>query len=190
MKIYPLIALSLALSFIGAGCALDKGSVSVTEDLIVKDGNMKITSSAFEHEQLIPVKYSCDSDNINPELSISDTPEGTVSLALLMDDPDVPRNLRPDGVFDHWTVFNMPPTIESIVENTVPPGVIGLNSRGTNEYIGPCPPDKEHRYFFKLYALDIMLDLDANSSKADVEAAMKGHILEEAVLMGRYDRSR
>lgn len=151
--------------------------------------DMQITSRAFQHEGLIPNKYTCDGENINPPLAFSDIPEGTQSLVLIMDDPDVPTQLRPDGVFDHWIIYNIDPSIRSIEENTSPPGTEGINTTGNTNYVGACPPDREHRYFFTLYALDMRLDIAANNAtKKVVLQAMEGHILAQAVLMGRYER--
>ncbi len=149
---------------------------------------MKIQSSAFDHDASVPSKYTCDGENVNPPLAFSDVPEGAVSLALIMKDPDVPKHLRPDGMWDHWVVWNMPPGTSSIDEASDPPGIVGLSTRDVNAYGGPCPPDREHRYFFKLYALNVMLDLPTASHKKDLIAAMEGHIIAEAVLMGRYVR--
>jgi Raf kinase inhibitor-like YbhB/YbcL family protein len=156
---------------------------------------MKIISSAFENEGLIPNRYTCDGENINPPLEFSEISPSAQSLALIMDDPDVPKDLRPDGMFDHWVVFNIKPSMTTIKENVdakgtgVSPFQTGLNTKGTAAYTGPCPPDKEHRYFFKLYALDTTLNLN-QPTKAELEQAMEGHILDQAVLMGRYDRLR
>lgn len=149
---------------------------------------MKIESSAFEHNQSIPSKYTCDGENINPPLSFSDVPANTKSLALIMDDPDVPRTIRPDGMWDHWLIWNMPPETTVINENSTLPGVVGKNTGGQFGYQGPCPPDREHRYFFKLYALDAMLNLNPQSTKQDLERAMEGHILEKVELIGLYNR--
>src|SRR3989344_6061704 len=153
---------------------------------------LTLTSTAFEHNGHIPAKYTCDGDRtLSPPLSLSGAPEGTKSLVLIMDDPDVPKALRPDGVFDHWVVFNIPPETREILEGATPANV-GLNGAGEAAYAGPCPPRQyepsEHRYFFKLYALDAMLDLPAGTTKAQVEEAMKGHVLQEAELMGKYKR--
>ena len=151
---------------------------------------MKLESSVFRHEGSIPLKYTCDGENISPPLKISDVPEGAMSLVLIMDDPDVPKDIRPDGMWDHWLVWNIPPETTEILEGEEPKGVIGKNTGGRFGYGGPCPPDREHRYFFKLYALDTMLDLPAETTtKADLEAAMQGHILDQAELMGRYNRT-
>lgn len=156
---------------------------------------MKLESPVFEHNGAIPAKYTCDGENIIPPLRISEAPEGTQGLVLIMDDPDVPKNLRPDGVFDHWLVWNIPPEVSEILEGQdLPAGrqdqwVVGKNTSGRIGYTGPCPPDREHRYFFKLYALDTILDLPAETTtKADLESAIAGHILERTELMGRYNR--
>jgi Raf kinase inhibitor-like YbhB/YbcL family protein len=150
--------------------------------------NMTIRSSAFDDNEHIPVRYSCDGDNVNPPLEFSGVPAGTQSLALIVEDPDVPKNLKPDGMFDHWIVCNMLPGTSGIEENSMPPGIQGSNSAGKIAYTGPCPPDREHRYFFKLYALDTMLDLKPGVGKAGVEKAMQGHILSQSELIGRYNR--
>lgn len=149
---------------------------------------MKIKSSAFENNSSMPSKYTCDGEEVNPPLSFLDIPKNTKSLVLIMDDPDVPKNLRPDGMWDHWVVWNMPPSTTSIPENSMPPGIVGKNTGGENGYQGPCPPDREHRYFFKLYALDSKLDLSENATKADLESAMQGYILDKAELIGLYNR--
>ncbi len=150
---------------------------------------MKLTSSAFQHEGSIPRQYTCDGQNINPPLTISNVPTGTKSLVIIMDDPDVPKHLRADGMWDHWIVFNIPPNTTQIIEGQEPHGIHGLGTGNTQEYYGPCPPDREHRYFFKLYALDTMLNLPAKSTKTQVENAMQHHILEKTELMGLYERS-
>jgi len=151
--------------------------------------NVKLTSSVFEHDGKIPSKYTCDGENINPPLSIEGVPENTKTLVLLMDDPDVPKNLRPDGMWDHWVIFNIPPSTKELAEAQTPPGVQGKNTGGKIAYGGPCPPDREHRYFFKLYALDTELNLQEGTTKTDVEKAMQGHIIEKTELMVRYVRT-
>jgi Raf kinase inhibitor-like YbhB/YbcL family protein len=149
---------------------------------------MKLISKAFQNEGKIPVKYTCDGENINPPLSISDVPKEAKSLVLIMDDPDVPTNLREDGMWDHWIVFNMPVDVQEISEGSEPSGTPGKGTNGETGYYGPCPPDREHRYFFKIYALDSKLDLEKGVDKPTVEKAMKDHIIEKDVLMGRYER--
>ena len=149
---------------------------------------MQLTSSAFKNTDKIPSKYTCDGSNVNPELSISHVPSNAQCLVLIMDDPDVPSSVRADKIWDHWVVFNIPPHTTHIAENSQPPGVPGRNTGGKLNYQGPCPPDREHRYFFKLYALDTLLSLPQGASKKEVEAAMQGHILVQTELMGRYER--
>jgi len=143
--------------------------------------NLIIISPAFENKKPIPRKYTCDGDDVNPTLNISGVPEATKSLVLIVDDPDAPM-----GTWDHWIVWNIPPT-NKIEENTVP-GVEGLNDSRKHSYSGPCPPSGTHRYFFKVYALDTKLNLAPNSRKKDIEKAMKGHILAQGELVGLYSR--
>ncbi|MBI4155616.1 MAG: YbhB/YbcL family Raf kinase inhibitor-like protein [Candidatus Zambryskibacteria bacterium] len=149
---------------------------------------MELKSSVFENGGVISSKYTCDGQNIHPPLDISGVPSEVKSLVIIMDDHDVPRNIRPDGVWDHWVVFNIPPTLSTINEAEKIAGVYGKNSGGKTEYTGPCPPDREHRYIFYLYALDIELPLEIGATKTQVLNAMTGHILSEARLTGRYDR--
>lgn len=149
---------------------------------------MELKSCAFTENGKIPPQFSCDGSNINPELHISGVPKEAKSLVLIMDDPDVPEFVRKDRMWDHWVVFNIPPETQIIPENSEPPGISGRNTEGELGYQGPCPPDREHRYFFKLYALDTTLDLREGSSKKEVEVAMEGHILAKSQLMGRYVR--
>ncbi|MBX7067461.1 MAG: YbhB/YbcL family Raf kinase inhibitor-like protein [Parachlamydiales bacterium] len=151
---------------------------------------MKLNSSAFHEGGIIPSLYTCEGKNINPPLEISGVPPQAKSLVLLMDDPDVPKSRRPDGMFDHWVITDMPPSTHKIHEHSKPPGVEGKNTYGDNNYFGPCPPDREHRYFFKLYALDKMLHLPPGCTKKEVEKAMQGHILAECQLMARYEKGK
>jgi Raf kinase inhibitor-like YbhB/YbcL family protein len=149
---------------------------------------MKLTSSAFGQGEKIPAIYTCDGDNVNPPLEITGVPHDAKSLVLIMDDPDVPKSVREDGMWDHWVVFNIPPETRIIEENSEPEGTAGIGTNGETGYFGPCPPDREHRYFFKLFALNTTLDLPEKSTKAAVENAMAGHVLFHAELMGRYER--
>ena len=146
---------------------------------------MKLTSTAFIEGGKIPSKYTCEGENTNPELHISGVPSDAKTLVLIMDDPDVPEFIRKDRMYDHWVVFNIPPSTIHISERSQPQGIPGKNTSGGLNYTGPCPPDREHRYFFKLYALDCELTLSKGVSKHDVENAIKGHILAQAQLMGR-----
>ncbi len=143
---------------------------------------MKISSTAFEHNQTIPVKYTCKGQDINPPLQISDVPSGTKSLVLINDDPDAPG-----GMWIHWVIFNIAPDTKEIRENSIP-GLQGSNDFGRNDYGGPCPPSGTHRYFYKIYALDTALPLKEGGSKVQVEKAMRGHILAQAELIGLYKK--
>jgi len=142
---------------------------------------LTITSPVFEREGMIPRKYTCDGEGKNPPIHIGDVPEGTHSLALIVEDPDAPGK-----IFDHWIMWNIP-VLETIEEDSTP-GVIGKNSKGQNNYTGPCPPDGIHRYFFKLYAVDTLLYIDHNASKNELIAAMQNHILGYGELIGLYKR--
>jgi Raf kinase inhibitor-like YbhB/YbcL family protein len=143
---------------------------------------LSVNSSAFENNKFIPAKYTCDGDDVNPPLTIEGVPEGTKTLALIVDDPDAPM-----GTWDHWIVWNISATASKIAENTVP-GTEGMNDFRKRSYGGPCPPYGTHRYFFKVYALDVKLDLSPTSRKRDVEKAMQGHVLAEGELVGLYRR--
>lgn len=151
---------------------------------------MELKSKAFEHEGKIPAKYTCDGENISPPLTFLAVPEAAESLVLIMDDPDVPRHLREDGMWDHWVVFNIPSDTGEVKEGEEPGGTHGMGTAENLNYFGPCPPDREHRYFFKLYALDRKLDLSEKATKQEVEKAMEGAIIDQAELMGRYERGR
>lgn len=142
-----------------------------------------ITSPAFKMNQNIPARFTCDGEDISPELIFEGVPEGTKSLALVVDDPDAPR-----GVWTHWTAWNIPPATSGVKENAVP-GTEGLNSSGEIGYEGPCPPDREHRYVFTLYALDSLLSLPQGSTKEELLLALTPHIIEKTQLIGRYNRN-
>lgn len=144
-----------------------------------------LKSSAFQDNDLIPVKFTCDGEDISPPLIWEGAPAGTKSFALIVDDPDAPM-----GVWDHWILFNIPALVSELPQNlsSLPTGAqAGLNSWNKMSYGGPCPPDREHRYFFKLYALDTQLKL-TQPNKSQLESAMEGHILATAKLIGRYNR--
>jgi Raf kinase inhibitor-like YbhB/YbcL family protein len=151
---------------------------------------LHLTSTAFETESNIPMQYSCDGRNISPDLSWSGAPAGTKSFALVMHDPDAPVA----GGYTHWLVYNVPSAADHIPENApnqdrLPGGGMqGKNDSGTYGYTGPCPPSGTHRYYFRLYALDVELDPRAGTSKAAMEKSMQGHVLAQAELLGRYKR--
>jgi hypothetical protein len=149
---------------------------------------MQLTSSAFENGKRIPSKYTCDGKNVSPSLHISDVPPNAKSLVLIMDDPDVPAFVRKDQMWVHWVLFNIPPQTTAIAEASIPPGTVGKGTGNQLFYQGPCPPDREHRYFFKLYALDATLNLSEGATKEEVEAAMKGHVIGKTELIGKYVR--
>jgi hypothetical protein len=143
--------------------------------------NLRVVSEAFEDGEDIPSKYTCQGEDINPPLTIEDIPDGTVSFALIMIDPDAPV-----GIWDHWIVWNIRP-IGTIAEGSAP-GIQGQNDFIQAKYGGPCPPSGVHRYFFKVFALDTYLDLEKGAKKKDLEKAMEGHVLDKAELMGKYKR--
>ena len=148
---------------------------------IISETTMKLTSPAFADKQMIPSEYTCDGANKIPPLEIAGVPANAKSLALVTDDPDAPM-----GTWDHWVVWNIPAATKRI--DSEPEGTPGKNSWGKTGYGGPCPPSGTHRYYFKIYALDAVLDLAAGSNKASLLSAMKGHILGEASLMGTYQK--
>jgi len=149
-----------------------------------KTEGLKITSPVFENNGILPPRYTCDGKNINPPLMIKNVPRGAKSLALILDDQDAPR-----GSFVHWIVWNIDPEIKDIKEDSVPEGAVeGTNDFKKRNYGGPCPPARAHRYAFKLYVLDIRLNLETRSTKAVLEKAMKGHILAQAQLITSYKR--
>ena len=145
---------------------------------------MKINSPAFENDQLIPSQHTCDGENISPPLVISGVPEKAKSLVLIVDDPDAPT-----GTWDHWLLWNIDPTTVIVEEDTIPEGAIqGTNGFSEQSYGGPCPPEDTHRYFFKLYALDSELLLEETATSQEIEKVMEGHILDQAELIGIYQR--
>ncbi|MBR9700764.1 YbhB/YbcL family Raf kinase inhibitor-like protein [Candidatus Woesearchaeota archaeon] len=149
---------------------------------------MRLLSPAFQNNEDIPPKYTCQGPDISPPLQIKDASIDVKSFVLIVEDPDAPDPDAPKMVWDHWIVWNIPGDTEHIAENTIP-GVQGLNSWGRNEYGGPCPPIGKHRYFFKLYALDIELDIPEASDKAAVLKAIEGHVLEKAEIVGLYKKT-
>ncbi|MEX1254524.1 MAG: YbhB/YbcL family Raf kinase inhibitor-like protein [Dehalococcoidia bacterium] len=194
-------ALGLALTLVAVACDDDEGgdgtATATTEPQATDQapaptatdaaasGELSLTSSAFADNEAIPVKYTCDGDNVSPPLAIGGVPEGAATLALIVDDPDAPS-----GSFVHWTVYNIDPTTEKVAEGLAPgDGTEGLNGTGQPGYTGPCPPSGTHRYIFTLYALDVGLNLDAAASgKEELEAAMAGHIVAQTELTGTYAR--
>jgi Raf kinase inhibitor-like YbhB/YbcL family protein len=162
-------------------------AVGVEQDTVVGEGEfpleMSLTSPAFNDGESIPVEYTCDGEDVSPDLDWFGIPEGTASLALIMDDPDAPA-----GTWVHWVLYNIPVDAPGLRRGVHGLGVDGVNSWGRSGYGGPCPPGGTHRYFFKLYALDSMLDLDAGGDKTAVLGVIEGHVLGQAELMGTYSR--
>src|SRR5256885_8333833 len=147
-------------------------------------GKMKITSPAFQEGGTIPEKFSKNGQNVNPELRIEGAPAEARSLALIVDDPDAPV-----GLFTHWLVWNVDPKTTEIAENSVPKGGLqGTNDFPGQRYDGPQPPSGTHRYYFKIFALDQMLDLKPGAKRRDVDAAVEGHVIGQGELMGKYSK--
>ena len=141
-----------------------------------------ITTGVFEEGGTIPSRYTCDGQNVSPQLSFADAPEGTRSLALVVDDPDAPV-----GTFIHWLAWGIDPAQGGLDEGHAAPRE-GRNGFGTVGYAGPCPPHGRHRYFFRLHALDVELDLEPGADRDELDRALEGHVLESAELMGTYER--
>ena len=146
---------------------------------------MKITSSAFREGESIPSKFTCDGGNTSPPLEISDVPSGAKSLVLIADDPDAPG-----GLFTHWLVWNILPQTNSIAEGSAPRGMQGTNDFGKSGYGAPCPPSGMHRYYFRVFALDRELDLRSGAKRSQLDAAMKGHVIAQGELIGRYAKRK
>jgi len=157
---------------------------SVLGKEILREDTLTVSSPAFKNNGTISSKYTCGGVNVNPPLFIEHVPAGAKSLALIVDDLDAPA-----GVWVHWVLWNIHPETKEIGENSVPKGAQqGMNDFRKKPYSGPCPPSGTHRYFFKLYALDTILTISPDATKADLEKAMKGHIIEQAHITGLYKR--
>ena len=149
-----------------------------------KIGALRVSSPAFNHQGQIPGKYGCAGANINPPLKIENVPAEARSLALIFDDKDAPR-----GTYVHWILWNIRPDTKQINEDSVPEEAIqGKNDFKKNNYGGPCPPTRPHRYVLIIYALDVRLDLSSESTTADLEKAIEGHVIAQAQWAGVYKR--
>ncbi len=156
---------------------------------------LTISSKAFRQNGKIPALYTCDGDDLSPPLSWSGLPAGTKSLALIVDDPDAPDPAAPKMTWVHWVLYNIPPQSDGLPEGAsngdLPKGTLeGLNGWKRTRFGGPCPPIGRHRYFHKLYALDLVLPNMRRPTKAELERAMQGHVLAHAELVGTYQRAR
>jgi Raf kinase inhibitor-like YbhB/YbcL family protein len=153
---------------------------------------MELTSAAFPPGGAIPVRHTCEGDDLAPPLQWRGTPQGTASLVLIVDDPDAPDPAAPKTTWVHWVLFDIPPSVTALAQGGQPPASVrdGLNDWGRPGYRGPCPPVGRHRYFFKLYALDRTLPALPRPTKAAVEQAMHGHVLAQAELVGTYVKQR
>jgi hypothetical protein len=181
MKISLLTGLPI---FLAVSCNSQKETNKGGEQM-----ELKVTSTAFKEGEFIPKKYTCDGVNISPPLQWSGVPENTKSIALICDDPDAPM-----GTWVHWVLYNLPPDKNNLPENVPFDKVLESGAlQGTNDfrktgYGGPCPPGGTHRYYFKVYVLDDLLELGPGVTKGELIRAMEGHILAEGKLMGRYSR--
>lgn len=155
---------------------------------------LSITSSAFSHKSDIPRRYTCEGDDVSPPLKWTGVPEGAQSLVLIVDDPDAPDPAAPKMTWVHWVLYNLPPGCDGLDEGIAPADLPHGTREGVNDwtrtgYGGPCPPIDQHRYFFKLYALDTVLPDLGHPTKADVEAALDGHVLAQAEWIGLYEKT-
>ncbi len=182
------LILGIAIYFVIKETSMSKNEIINDNKTPMNDKSIIVRSPAFAHEEFIPSKYTCDGENISPPIAIDNIPKETISIVLIMEDPDVPKNIREDGMWNHWVVFNIPPSSGRIGEGEEPNGVHGITTSNTLKYEGPCPPDGEHRYFFKVYALDSILRLNEGATKDEVLETMKGHILSTGELIGKYAR--
>lgn len=165
----------LFISTVAVACLLSLNAIA-------KERPIKITSPAFAENAKIPAQYTCDGQDKSPPLNVEDVPSNARSLALIVDDPDAPG-----GTWVHWVLWNIDAGTREIATGSLPKNAVqGINDFKKNGYGGPCPPSGTHRYFFKLYALDTLLDLPKKTTKADLERAMKAHIVGQAEIIGRY----
>jgi hypothetical protein len=190
---FTLLGIMTFIVAVGVFIAFERAEAP-TEEPIIGDNpapmTLTLTSPEFEDGGTIPSRFTCDGGNVNPELRIAGVPEGTASLVLLMDDPDIPDSVKESrGIekFDHWAVYNIPADTTVVPEAAII-GTEALNSTGKEGYVGPCPPDREHRYIFRLYALSGTLNFIKAPTLDEVEIAARGMTLESVTLMGRYER--
>jgi Raf kinase inhibitor-like YbhB/YbcL family protein len=176
--------LLVALLAVAATGGAEEGSTAMA---------LKLTSDAFEHQQPIPRLYTCEGDDVSPALKWSGVPAKARSLVLIEDDPDAPDPAAPRMTWVHWILYNLPPDSSGLAKGVkdLPSGTLeGLNDWKRTGYGGPCPPIGRHRYFHKLYVLDVVLDDLGKPTKAKLEAAMKGHVIEQTELIGTYEKQK
>lgn len=187
-----LMALFLALALGAISCGRNEATPTATHTATPREGgnmSLSLSSTAFQHEGTIPAEYTCDGEDVSPPLQWGNVPDATRSFALIADDPDAPV-----GTWVHWVLYNLPSEASGLPESMPPDADFpdgsrhGKNSWGRLGYGGPCPPGGTHRYFFKLYALDKLLELPTGASKDQLLKAMEGHVLAETRLMGLYER--
>lgn len=162
---------------------MNNSTINAEATKAVHYASLDISSPAFDNKGMIPAKFTCDGVNVSPELHIEHIPESAKCLAIIVDDPDAPVK-----TWVHWVVWNIPVTHHLKEDYT--PGIQGINDFAQHYYKGPCPPDGTHRYFFKVYALDALLDLPVNAEKKDLEKAMSDHIIAFGELVGLYKRNK
>src|SRR6476660_9277433 len=173
----------MKINFVGI-CVM-AAAASAGSSFAAGGAKMNISSSSFQNGGNIPSKFTCDGADANPGLRIEGVPAEAKSLVLIVDDPDAPG-----GLFTHWLVWKIDPHTNSIAEGSAPKGVQGANDFGKSGYRGPCPPPGTHRYSFKIFALDRELDLRSGAKRSQVDAAMKGHVIAQGELVGRYARKK
>lgn len=169
-------------------CSPERLSTGLKEEIMA----LTLSSSAFKQDEVIPLRYSCEGENISPPLTWHGVPEGTRSLVLILDDPDAPR-----GLFTHWIVYNLPPNLDGLPEDAAAnvihqlSAIHGRNDFGQRTYGGPCPPrgDDPHRYYFRLYALDSPINVMSGAPRPQVLDALRDHVLERAELVGLFERA-
>jgi Raf kinase inhibitor-like YbhB/YbcL family protein len=194
---YALLGLGMIVLF-GAAYAVTKQAEAPSHGTISTKSTASmaftLSSSAFKNSEAIPSMFTCDGINTSPELRIDGAPQNTASFALIVEDPDIPEAIQQNmgiDVFDHYVLYDIPADTTMIPEGNTTVGTVGKNTRSEG-YVGPCPPKEyepnEHRYVFQLYALDTVLGLPAGATKAELKAAMEGHIIESSFLLGRYKR--
>lgn len=189
-----LLGIMTAIVTIGAFIAFDRAQAPTKDDVYEPNPTtpmaLSLTAVAFKDGESIPAKYTCDGEGKNPELQITGVPEGTQSFVLIMDDPDIPETVKQArGIqkFDHWVLYNIPAET-TVIREGVPVGTSGLTSIGKQGYVGPCPPDRQHRYIFRLYALSGTLTFNTDPTLDEVEVAAKKQALDATTLIGIYER--